>query len=873
MLLVVLAASRVAAQTPLPGPDEPGLQRAPASAPASRPASAPAELEPPRPLGATTIPYPVQAPRPSGPVVVQVKITVGVDGSVQSAVLLSRPRPIFDEAVLRAARAFRFKPARYGGRPVPVQITFTHTFLPPPPPASARAPGSPLVSVLRGRLVEMGTRASVTGATVAARTGGSDYSAEADLSGRFRLPLPSGGARVSVHAPGYRAFLQQEQLASGQELAVTYYLERERYDPYEIVIIGTRRREEVSRIVLRDAEIKQVPGTFGDPFRVTQTLPGVASVMSLFPFPVVRGTSPSSTGFLLDGTRVPLLYHLLAGPSVIHPELIDEVLFFPGGAPVLYGGYTGGIVDGRTRRTRSDERLIDIDINLMEAGALVRLPIRKLGITVTAAGRYGYPGGIMSLATDQLSLSYWDYQLRVDGGNARKGWTFFAFGAGDDLETRQKVVDEDGRSTHKELRPSLVLSFHRLDLRGQYGRGRFDSGYRVVLGYDRTESVESFDDLGSNVTTWVIEPAAHFTFRPITRLSLVGGVEGAIHLFSENAPSWNRNTLRGVIGSLSRLYQASTFVEALWRPSPRWLIRPGLRVDVLHDGTDTGTGVDPRLTVRYRLARRNLPDLPADSDASGIWLKGAVGLYHQPPRFVVPLPGLDIMPLRYGMLRSVQTSIGVEVPIWNQISLSVEGYVSYLDPTIFELSINDDPASDGTSTKGMNPDDILKRLLERGVGLAYGLELMIRRQSRSGLYGWISYTLSRSERERASWTSAAGGPLDALPTLPREWVPYDFDRTHLLNLVAGLQLPRNWDIGLRLQYQSGRPVTTSAGYNTARRGGYLRIDLRVDKRAVWKSWLLDFYVDIINLALLPEEVMPGESVRYAIPTVGIRGRI
>jgi TonB family protein len=785
---------------------------------------------------------------------------VGVDGSVQSAVLVSRPQPIFDEAVLRAARAFRFEPAQYGGRPVPVQISFTHTFVPPPPPASARAAGIPLASILRGRLVEMGTRAAVAGATVAARVGGRDHSAEADLSGRFRLPLPSGGARVSVHAPGYRAFLQQEQLASGQELAVTYYLERERYDPYEIVVIGTRRREEVSRIVLRDAEIKQVPGTFGDPFRVTQTLPGVASIMSLFPFPVVRGTTPSSTGFLLDGTRVPLLYHLLAGPSVIHPEFIDEVLFFPGGAPALYGGYTGGIVDGRTRRARPDERLIDIDVSLMEAGALVRIPIRKIGVTITAAGRYGYPGGIMSLATDELSLAYWDYQLRVDGGNARKGWTFFAFGAGDELKTLERVVDEGGESSHKELRPTLALSFHRLDLRGQYGRGRFDSSYRLVLGYDHTESVQSLDDLGSRVTTWVIEPAAHFTFRPIERLSLAGGVESSIHLFSENPgePVYGRVSLRSVIGELQRLYQASSFVEALWRPSPRWLIRPGLRVDVLNDEHDTETAVDPRLTVRFRLARRNLPDVPADSDASGVWLKGAIGLYHQPPRFVLPLPGLDIMPLRYGMVRSLQTSLGVEVPIWSQISLSVEGYVSYLNPTIFDLAINSQSSGDDD----IDDDDILAQLFKRRVGLAYGLELMIRRQSRSGLYGWLAYTLSRSQRERESeWASG------------NEWVPYDFDRTHLVSLVAGLALPRNWDIGLRLQYQSARPVTTSAGYNAGRRGGYMRIDLRVDKRAVWKSWLLDFYVDIINLALLPEEVVPGTSIRYAIPTLGIRGRI
>ena len=62
------------------------------------------------------------------------------------------------------------------------------------------------------------------------------------------------------------------------------------------------------------------------------------------------------------------------------------------------------------------------------------------------------------------------------------------------------------------------------------------------------------------------------------------------------------------------------------------------------------------------------------------------------------------------------------------------------------------------------------------------------------------------------------------------------------------------------------PQTTTAGYNTARTDGYVRVDLRVDKRAVWRSWLLDFYVDIANVALLPEEVTAGTTIRYVLPT-------
>ena len=230
---------------------------------------------------------------------------------------------------------------------------------------------------------------------------------------------------------------------------------------------------------------------------------------------------------------------------------------------------------------------------------------------------------------------------------------------------------------------------------------------------------------------------------------------------------------------------------------------------------------------------------------------------------MLPAPGLDLMPLKYGLLRSYQTSLGVEVPLAARFELTTEAYFNYMDPTIFDLSVNDSsvvtdanttlfPTEMEVQTQGQ---EAVERLTAPQLGRSYGAEVLLRRTAKTGVFGWVSYTLSRSERYRDG-----------------EWVAYDFDRTHLVNVVAGLPLRRNWDIGARMSYQSGKPVTTTAGYNTARTDGYLRFDVRVDKRVVWQSWLLDFYVDITNVALLPEEVSAGSVIRYVLPTLGVRGR-
>ena len=104
-----------------------------------------------------------------------------------------------------------------------------------------------------------------------------------------------------------------------------------------------------------------------------------------------------------------------------------------------------------------------------------------------------------------------------------------------------------------------------------------------------------------------------------------------------------------------------------------------------------------------------------------------------------------------------------------------------MDPTIFDLSVNQasvvtDANRSILPTNIVMPDDraqeIIDRLTAPQLGRAYGLEVLLRRQSRTGLFGWISYTLSRSERYRDG-----------------DWAPYDFDRPHLFNVVAGLPLP------------------------------------------------------------------------------------
>ena len=113
---------------------------------------------------------------------------------------------------------------------------------------------------------------------------------------------------------------------------------------------GQVDRAELSRITLSGAELHEVAGTNGEPLKVIMLLPGVVTPASGLSYPVVRGALPAATGFYLDGVKVPQLYHLLAGGSVVHPDFIESIDFYPANAPTRFGRISGGVIRALRRR-------------------------------------------------------------------------------------------------------------------------------------------------------------------------------------------------------------------------------------------------------------------------------------------------------------------------------------------------------------------------------------------------------------------------------------------------------------------------------------------------------------------------------------------
>ncbi len=639
------------------------------------------------------------------------------------------------------------------------------------------------------------------------------------------------------------------------------------------------RGPKAERFSLQGEQMRTLPGTLGDPLRTLALLPGVVAPFPGLPLYAVRGASPGTSAYFLDGMRLPQLFHLLIGGGVVHAELLDQVDFYPSGYDARFGRAAGGIVSATTRPGRSDGQHFEVALRLYDVSALLELKLFR-DLRITVSGHYGYPGPILHAIDNKIGLSYWDYQVRLDW----RGLTIQALGAFDSLSLQLSDADLplNGQSTR--------LSFHRLQIREQATFQNVGVEAALIGGLDEAGDL-SGRGIHKLFIGWRALLHGHWRFLRfqlgtdgevsrfsaenfdigLRRLQFIYDLEGPART-SASGTDATRDEL-GEIGDertgIVAGFYAQTELEFAQR---RIRLTGGTRLDVYHAAETTLLGFDPRIQLHLQLRP---------------WLQIHLGggIYQQPPSFPLLLPGIDTFALKLGLQRATGGSLSEEIQLPAAFRAQLTGYYQRFD------NFTDLPPL-GVHVCAAPPPPQLSgaaaTLVRLTSGQAYGLEVLLRRHS-GRISGWIAYTLSRSERN-----------------LPCGLRPADYDQTHVLNVVLQVRLPYRIVLGTRLYVATGRPDTLiktadSADdalslRNNVRLPDFVELDLRFDKEWRFARWHLTAFVEVLNatfsrtvfyysyarelttdsagtggnsmgMASPPQEV----GFRWILPSLGLRG--
>ncbi len=520
--------------------------------------------------------------------------------------------------------------------------------------------------------------------------------------------------------------------------------------------------------------IRNIPGTFGEPFRTLELMPGTVPVVNGQPYVYVRGAPPSGTQYLYDDIPIPLLFHSALGPATVHSGLIGGINLYSGAAPARYGRFTGGVVTARARRIPNDQVHGEAELRAIDVSGLLNVPMPKEG-SMTFAGRYGFPNLVLGALGVDATVDYWDYQYRTGVAmSSRSRFEMVAFGGRDD-----SVFD----ASDPAQRLAFDLQFHRVEARFLGKVKRWDFVGTMLYGYDFSDvedgSRSAVADASANIHRfgprfWATYGAPKFQLRiGGDAVGLFGSAQcapGAQNVSAPCDPDFAAQDRR-VIGGV--------FVDANIAPLP-WLdLSLGVRADVWGTSGQRDASVSPRARATFHAQEI--------ADVFIGW-----GLGSMPATFAIPLPGLGDVPLEAGLQRANQTEGGVRFFLPGDVTFETRGYLNlYRDLRFVDIftdpQISDDPFANPISA-GIIDDS--------ADGKSYGLELLLQRPFDMGFSTLVSYTLGFSDL-------TATALLRNLSSQAFDYTP-SYDVRHVMNGVLAWQAKFGLIIAARLFARSGR---------------------------------------------------------------------
>src|SRR5262249_21265837 len=154
---------------------------------------------------------------------------------------------------------------------------------------------------------------------------------------------------------------------------------------------------------------------------------------------------------------------------------------------------------------------------------------------------------------------------------------------------------------------------------------------------------------------------------------------------------------------------------------------------------------DPRLSAQVKASKR-------------LSFNIGVGIYHQAPdpRDLSTVFGNP----KLALLTAHHYTAGTAIKLTGTLTLELVGFYKEFNDLV---SRNEAPTP-----------PLAQTLTQDGIGRAYGGQLLLRQDLFKGVFGWINYSISRSERKDHEDT---------------DWRLFDYDQTHVLGVLV------SWTIG------------------------------------------------------------------------------
>jgi hypothetical protein len=705
-----------------------------------------------------------------------------------------------------------------------------------------------------GQITERTSGQPIANARVSAGSGnsaGNKRETTSDADGRYLLEIESGVYDVRITAAGFASTIKNQIGVTGRRntiLDVQLDISLSENVEVKSEIFAENTEQAVSNTTLNREEIRQTPGSGGDPLRVINSLPAVSAASAEFADLIVRGGSPEENLTFIDNIPVADFTYFSdkydggrgGRASILAPDVFETLEFSAGGYGVRYGDKMSSALDVHLREANRKKVQGVIFADSGTAGASIDVPLGTRGSWLVS-GRRSYIDVALDLAgiADQGIIGFprtLDFTNKVIYDLAPRhklSLTALNF-----LETFEQ---------NREQALNIARRTDRFEARRTSRRNIFGATLSSTLGTktlaqttawlatahndgsffrpDAARTLQRFRDLRDS-QAGIKEELTSSLSRKV-QIAAGGGVyfdQGNYYAFENtgrasspleeefNAPA-RQNRLK--LGSTASGFG---YLQATWRISPRFSVTPGVRLD--HYGLTGETLASPRVSARVGLN-------------SKIALTLAAGLYRQPPSLYV----LSLTAGNRNLKSQTATHIiaGAEWLAREDLRVRFEAYrKNYSDLIVLPLGRTQNFVSDAN-------------YLSTGAGQTHGLEISAQKALTGFFSGQASYAYIHSRRK----FTENGFEF-----------PSGLERPHQLTLI-GITRFYGFSIAAKYRVASGLPYTRRTALkssnvfiqriarnediNALRLPNFASLDLRAEKRFGFKRWSFAPYIDYFNI--------------------------
>lgn len=666
-----------------------------------------------------------------------------------------------------------------------------------------------------------------------------DLGAFSNDYGFYSLSLPSGTYTFVVQYLGYQDLVQKIELKEASKMDFKLSTGEVRTD--EVIITDVKSNDNVTKTQmgaqhLSIQEVNKVPVIFGerDILKTIQLLPGIKGAGEGGSGFYVRGGSADQNLILLDEATVYNASHLLGFFSVFNSDAIKDITVYKGGMPAEYGGRLSSVLDITMKDGNNQKFGAEGGIGLIASRLTLQAPIKKDKGSFIISGRRTYADVFLKLAPDtnlrQSTLYFYDLNTKINYQFGEKDRVYVSgyfgrdkFGLGSlfgfDWGNKTATVRWNHLINDKMFsNTSLIYTDYNYQIKLSLG----SQDIKITSGIQDYNAKQDFQYFLNTRNTFKFGAnSIYHTFIPGV---ITAGGEGSNFNSKDFAKKY--------------AWENAVYASHEYKFSNHFNMNYGVRVSAF-------SLMGPSTFYSYN-AEGNRTD-------STVYASGKIGktYIYAEPRIAGNWIINDASSVKFSLSRNVQnvhllsnSAVGTPTDRWIPSSNNVKsgisdqvsvGYFRNFLKDKFEFSVetyyktlqNQIDYKNGASLFGN--EDVEAELLY-GKGRAYGLELYLHKKV-GKFTGWISYTLSRTERK---FDQINDGKYFAAKQ----------DRTHDVSIVGMYDLSPRVSVAATWVYYTGNAVTLQSGkslingqvypYYTERNGyrmpAYHRLDLGID----WK---------------------------------------